>query len=215
MDRELERKLAKRAGKDPEAFGKLYDAYFDKILAYSYRRLGEMADAEEATSEAFFKALKGIGRFRWRGGGFLPWLYKIAGNEVVNIQRKRAKGKENPLLGDVPDAVRDELEESEEKSQGRELLKALVNSMDGLDTHEQEIVVLHYLQGENYSLVAEATGIKEGTVRVKAMRALRKLEDRLRKEGWDHGKARDAGWAAGLSGKSAGIPGLPETATTV
>ncbi len=214
VDRDQERKLAKAAVKDPEAFGRLYDAHFPKILSYAYRRLGILADAEEAASETFFKALRGIGRFRWRGGGFLPWLYRIAGNEVVNIQRKRGRGEQNNLVEILPAPIKDELEESEVKSHGQALLQALVVSLSHLEQRDQEIVALRYLQGESYSLIAEAIGMKEGTVRVKAMRALRRLEDMLRKEGWDHGRARDAGWAAGLSGSGAEVPGLPATATS-
>ncbi len=215
VDRNEERKLVKAAGKDPEAFGKLYDAYFSRILAYGYRRTGNMADAEEAASETFFKALKSIGRFRWRGGGFLPWIYKIASNEVVNVQRRRRKGESFSLPELLPAPVRDELEESETKKKGRKLAASLAHSLSRLEPRDQEIVVLHYLQGESYSLIAETTGVKQGTIRVRAMRALRRLEEMLRKEGWDHGKARDAGWASNLSGSSTKIPGLPETAVSI
>ena len=215
MDQELEKRLVKAARRDAEAFGKLYDAYFPRILSYAYCRIGDLADAEEAAAETFFKALRSIGRFRWRGRGFLPWLYRIASNEVINIHRRRKKGEASGLLDTLPAPVKDELEDAEARSQGRKLAKSLARALSLLDRHDQEIVVLHYLQSEPYSLIAKATGLKEGTVRVKAMRALRRLEETLRKEGWDHGRARDAGWASGLSGPSAAVPGLPETAAGI
>jgi RNA polymerase sigma-70 factor, ECF subfamily len=215
VDREQERTLVKAAAKNAEAFGQLYDAFFPKILAYAYRRTGDLVDAEEAASETFFKALKNIGKFRWRGGGFLPWLYRIAGNEVVNVHRKRRKGEASGLLDLLPAPVRDEVEEAETKRQGKRLAHSLSRALSLLDRRDQEIVVLHYLQDEPYSLIAETLKMKESTIRVKAMRALRRLEDLLRKEGWDHGKASDAGWATGLSGSGAEVPSLPETATGV
>lgn len=215
MDRDQEKRLVGAARKDPEAFGALYDAYFEKILCYTFRRTGSLVDAEDATSETFFKAMKNIGRFRWRGGGFLPWLYRIAANEVVNLQRKRRPGESGDFLEHLPAPVRDEVEEAESHCDGKELANSLAHGLSMLEERDREVVVLHYLQGESYAVISETTGIKENTLRVKAMRALRRLEEFLGKEGWDHGKAREAGWAAGLSGASPEIPGLPEAATGI
>ena len=215
VDRDQEKRLVKAARKDPEAFGALYDTYFDKVLAYAYRRTGCLVDAEDATSETFFKAMKSIGRFRWRGGGFLPWLYRIAANEVVNIQRKRRAGEVSHLLDRLPAPVKDELDELAAVRDGQQLADCLARALSNLDRRDQEIVTLHYLQGESYSVIAETTGMKESTLRVRAMRALRRLEEFLGKEGWDHGRAREAGWAASLSGSGAEIPGLPEAAAGI
>lgn len=172
--------------------------------------MGNLADAEDATSETFFKAMKNIGRFHWRGGGFLPWLYRIAANEVANIQRKSKKGITSRWREHLPAPVRDELEKVETARKGRKLVSSLARAFSLLDLREQEIVVLHYFQGESYSLIAKAVGLKESTVRVKAMRALRKLKESLGKEGWDHGKVREAEWAGDLSSSSAEISVLPE-----
>ncbi len=215
MDGDQERQLVKAARKDPEAFGALYDEYFERILSYTYRRTGSLVEAEDATSETFFKAMKSIGRFRWRGGGFLPWLYRIAANEVVNLQRKRKPGESGGFLERLPAPVRDELEEVEKDCEGRQLADSLAQGLSMLEERDREVVVLHYLQGESYAVISEATGINENTLRVKAMRALRRLEEFLGKEGWDHGKAREAGWAAGLSSAGPEVPGLPEAAAGV
>jgi len=211
VDKDKERRLVKAASKDPQAFGALYDAYVARILSYTYRLLGSFTDAEEATSETFYKALRAIGRFRWRRCGFLPWLYRIAANESANVQRKRARGAESPLPDQLPGPVRDELEETEAASSGRELARALARALAEIDPRDRHIVTLHYFQGETYALIAQSAGVKESAVRVRAMRALRKLEQRLEMEGWNHGRAHDAGWAAGVGG-CAEVPGLSETA---
>ena len=211
MDREQERRLVKAARKDPHAFGALYDAYVGRIFSYTYRLMGSFTDAEEATSETFYKALRAIGRFRWRQSGFLPWLYRIASNESVNVQRRRARGAESPLPDQLPGPVRDELEEAEVASSGQELVRALARALAQLDPRDRDTLTLHYFQGETYALIAKVTGVKESAVRVRAMRALRKLEHLLEKEGWNHGTAHEAGWAAGIDG-CAEVPGLPEAA---
>lgn len=209
MDQDQERRLVKAAREDPQAFAALYDEHFGRILSYTYRLLGSLTDAEEATAATFFKALRGIGRFRWRRCGFLPWLYRIAANEAVNVQRRRTRGAMSPLPEQLPGPVKDELEEAEAASSGRELARALARALAGIDPRDRQIVTLHYFQGETYTLIARALGLKESAVRVRAMRALRKLEQLLQKEGWNHGKARDARWAASVL-ESSEVPGLPE-----
>ncbi len=211
MERETERRLVKAARTDASAFGALYDAYVGRILSYTYRLLGSPTDAEEATAETFFKALRAIGRFRWRRCGVLPWLYRIAAHEAANLQRRRARGVESPLPPQLPGPVRDELEEAEARAAGRELARALSRALASLREADRQIVTLHYLQGEPYPLIAQVLRMREGAVRVRAMRALRKLEVLLEKEGWDRGRVQDAEWATAVCGGPP-VRGVPEGA---
>ena len=73
--------LIERAKTDPEAFGRLFEAYYDRIITYTYRCSLNLAVAEDLTSNTFFKALRGLPKYRHRVS-FLAWLYRIAANEV-------------------------------------------------------------------------------------------------------------------------------------
>ena len=48
-----------------QAFDQLYDQHFDAIFRYVLRRVANVAEAEDLTSQTFFKALRGFWRFRW------------------------------------------------------------------------------------------------------------------------------------------------------
>ena len=80
MDLEQEKELVERAKNDTEAFGKLYDRHYSQIFGYVLRRTASIEIAQDVTSEVFFKALKNLGQFHWRGTPFPSWLYRIAVN---------------------------------------------------------------------------------------------------------------------------------------
>lgn len=78
--------LVQSARSDPRAFAPLYQRYVSPIYRYCYVRLGNRESAEDATSEVFMKALRGLDSYR--GGVFAAWLFKIAQNVVIDFQRR-------------------------------------------------------------------------------------------------------------------------------
>ncbi len=58
--------LVAKAKDDPEHFGELYDRYFDPILNYTFRRVGDFDLANNITSEVFLKAYTHLWKFEWR-----------------------------------------------------------------------------------------------------------------------------------------------------
>lgn len=76
-----------RARHDPQAFAPLYACYAEPVYRYAYRRLRDHDAAADATSQIFLKALGRLGQYR--GGSFRAWLFTIAANVVVDVQRRR------------------------------------------------------------------------------------------------------------------------------
>ena len=102
-----EAELVLRAKTDPAAFGELYEAHYSAILNYLYRRTLSVADAEELTSDTFFKALQGLAGYEPREAvRFRSWLYRIATNEARMYWRGRRGGRREvlPLLEGGPRA---------------------------------------------------------------------------------------------------------------
>jgi RNA polymerase sigma-70 factor (ECF subfamily) len=60
MDLEQEEKLVERAKNSSEAFGELYDMYYDQIFRYALRRSADIDLANDVTSVVFLKALNNI-----------------------------------------------------------------------------------------------------------------------------------------------------------
>ena len=72
---------------DPNALGGLYEIYGDKIFRYTYRMLGNRADAEDATAETFLRVLRRSGDLR-ADGAFKTWLFRIARNLCIDKMRQ-------------------------------------------------------------------------------------------------------------------------------
>src|SRR5438105_3700139 len=82
-----EAELVRLAGRDPDAFARLYDRFVQKVYRYAYRRVRSHADAEDITAQVFRRALEGIAGYDERGAPFGAWLFRIARNLLVDRAR--------------------------------------------------------------------------------------------------------------------------------
>src|SRR5688572_21893459 len=111
--------LVARAKHDREAFAPLYLTYFDRVYAYSYRRLGNPDEAADATSSIFSRALAALPSCR--DDGFRSWLFAIAHNVLIDLYRSRQEA--NPL--DAALAVHDRAPLPEEAAIARETTRTV------------------------------------------------------------------------------------------
>jgi RNA polymerase sigma-70 factor (ECF subfamily) len=171
--------LVERARTDRDAFAELYRLYLPRIYAFAYRRCGSRPLAEDVTAATFEEALRSLPSFVPKGGGFGPWLFRIAANEIVDHYRadERARGRQGHralvLLatpaaggeGDLPDGGEDH---------GR-----LLAALGTLNPRYQKAVSLRYLAGLSHAEAAEAMGTTKPVMAVTLHRALRALRRAL------------------------------------
>mgnify|MGYP001950421784 CR=1 FL=1 len=96
-----DQKLVLLAQKDRNAFGLIYDKYFERIYLFVYKRVQDEAKAGDICQEAMLKAMFNIKKYENRGAPFSAWLYRIASNEVNLFFRKlnsRIKSSRYPSL---------------------------------------------------------------------------------------------------------------------
>jgi len=172
--------LATRAvAGDAEAFGALYDRYVDAVYRYAYYRVRNEAEAEDVTSDVFFKALRAMPRYRPRQP-FLAWLYRIARNTLIDrLRRLRPQipfedALRHPGADRVvdPDAGLDQLSDSVE-------LRAAIARLTPL---QQDVIILRYVEGMDTKSIGRILGRREGTVRGIEFRALGALRAVLPRE---------------------------------
>lgn len=175
-----DRALAERAkAGDAEAFGALYDRYVDAVYRYAYYRVRNEADAEDVTSEVFFKALRAMSRYEPRQP-FLAWLYRIARNTIIDrVRRQRPQVSFEDALehpdGDRvvdPDAGLERLSDSQ----------ALRDAIGRLTPLQQDVIILRYLEGLETKEIGRIVGRRDGTVRGIEFRALGALRELLPRE---------------------------------
>jgi RNA polymerase sigma-70 factor, ECF subfamily len=182
-DENDERALVERARVDPSAFAELYRRYLPRVHAFAFRRTGVVEVAEDITSAAFERALRNLGAFQWRPGGFGPWLFRIVANELADHYRRQGRaGSERTAAAAVRfhgEASRDPADEVGDRDDVAELLDA----MSRLSPRYQQALSLRYLAGLTPGEAAAALGTSKATMAVvvhRATRALRKAmaEDR-------------------------------------
>jgi RNA polymerase sigma-70 factor (ECF subfamily) len=172
--------LVQRAmGRDPEAFGRLYDMYVDRIYRHIYYRVGNEHDAEDLTQQVFLKAWQVIDRYEKTASPFIAWLITIGHNLVVDFHRtnKDKAYLEAEVLASDPASSPEYMAEA---SLEQQRLRRAISQLGG---DEQQVVVLRLVEGFEFSEIACLLNKKEGNVRVILHRALVKLRDILEKEG--------------------------------
>jgi RNA polymerase sigma-70 factor (ECF subfamily) len=170
-----ERTLVELARGDPEAFAELYRRYLPRVYAFAYRRTGVVEVAEDITSATFERALRNLDSYSWRAGGFGPWLFRIAANELVDQHRRatrstsdRARLAAPALLADPPGDPADEVAR-------RDAAAEVLDAMNGLNPRYQRALSLRYLSGLTADEAARAMGTSKATMAVIVFRATRAL----------------------------------------
>ncbi len=182
-----ERELIRRAKEyDPEAFAEIYKRYYQSIFNYIYYRVSDTTIAEDLCHEVFLRALEAIQSFTFQGVPFSAWLYRIAGNLVIDHYRRQPPQPEisledtnRPLVADDnPGAA---LERHFTHQELRQALRQLTDD-------QQQVIILKFVDGLSNSEVAQILGKTEGAVKSLQHRALASLgrlmgEKRKRKHG--------------------------------
>ena len=179
-DLEAEKALVERAKTDAEAFGELYDQYYDKIFGYIVHRMGNVEVAQDVTSETFFKALKSLHSFEWRSISFSSWLFRIATNEMTNHYRKNKHYTSADIddLAEHPsnqEDVREEIMQAEDELQRNQDYVLMRAAVEKLPDKYQEVITLRFFEEKQILEIAEIVGKKEGTVKSLLSRGVEKL----------------------------------------
>lgn len=184
MDLEQEKVLVERAKTDAQAFGTLYDEYYGKIFGYVLHRAGDVASAQDITDEVFFKALKRIDTFHWRGIPFSAWLYRIAEHEIANYYshngHDRVLTEELRITLDLSSTSLDEeAAEAELEVQRNADFLSVHRCLQKLDVKYQEVITLRFFENKQINEISVILGKREGTVKSLLHRGLAKLRQMM------------------------------------
>ena len=173
-----DRELVERAKKnDAQAFGELYEIYFDRIYRYIALKTGDRDEAEDMTQQVFMKALKSLGSFKWQNVPFSAWLYRIAHNQVVDHLRKKSRRPTSQLdeaVAPLPDPGVDPEKAAELNCD----IALLSQAMRRLTPAQQDVIALRFTSELPIAEVAVLLGKTEGAVKAmqhSAIQALRRI----------------------------------------
>lgn len=146
------------------------------------RRTGSVALADDVTAAAFERAWRSLARVRDRDIGFRPWIFRIAVNELIDIQRaraRRARREERHRSLEVAFNGVGEPGESNDTAGAGIPPDDLRAALATLSEAHQEVVTLRWFAELDPAEIAAALGITKGAVAVRTHRAMAALRSAL------------------------------------
>jgi len=184
---EIKDLVLRSQNQDKDAFSKLFDFYYDKITKYVFRRTLDVEYSKDITSNVFLKALDNIESFKWKNGdySFDGWIFKIATNEINQYFRKQKRYKliiDDPKiffnLGD-DNKVSNEIEKTIDNEKHFLILNKAIRQLKPI---YGDIIHLRYFEEMPYNEISQILNKNESTVRVYCQRAIKELEEVLKKD---------------------------------
>jgi RNA polymerase sigma-70 factor, ECF subfamily len=148
---------------DLSAFEQVVLKYEKPLLRYTSRLLNQnLHDAEDVTSETFFKAYKYLNSYN-QEYQFSSWLYRIAHNQAVNL----IKSKTGMFFMDLDNF---EFVIKEDKVIDIKLVE-LEKVLDKLKVKDKNILILYYLEEKSLNEISDILNLSSNTVAKQLSRA--------------------------------------------
>jgi len=166
---------------DPLAFERIYRLHSARVYALCLRMVGNTAEAEDLTQEAFLMVLRKIRTFRGESA-FSTWLHRIVVNLV--LMRLRKKTSLETSLGQSGEQDSDRSHPPDELAAADLFLTGsldrlhLERALKQLHPFQRLVVVLHDIQGYKHTEIAKMLDWSIGNSKSRLHRArarLRKL----------------------------------------
>jgi RNA polymerase sigma-70 factor (ECF subfamily) len=157
------------AGGDERAFLELYDRYSRPVYATGVRLLGDAQLAEELVQDAFTSVWQAAESFESERARFATWLYRIARNRAVDLDRRRRVRPQS--AGDTWLQASPGGPEPEAGVDGWDLARALSRIPD----EHREVLTLAYFEGLSQREISRRTGVPLGTIKSRTTAAMKRL----------------------------------------
>ncbi len=155
---------------DQTAFSEIYDTYFPRVYAFTLKRVGDRAEAEDLTQETFVQLYRSLPSFEGRSS-LLTWTFGIAHNVCSRYFRHCSRWMVGPRdareLDDSPIEARIVLRRCDE---------ALVANRRAA---HREIFHLRYGESHSIKAIAAKVGKSNEAVKVSLRRSRAVLSDHV------------------------------------
>ena len=161
---------------DEHDFNTLYERYFQRVYNFSFARLRNHADAEEAVQETFTSVFRSIEAFRGESS-LVSWIYGIARN-TVNNQLRRAKTQEQRMEQARPELMRNsglDTYSPEDHLNLQRCADAIQEQLGSISEWQVEVFVLRHLENLTIGEIAKRVSRSNDSVRSSLYRVKRLL----------------------------------------
>ena len=170
---------------DTAAFEQIMIHSQQRVMAMSWRILGNEADARDASQEVFLRVYKYLGSFK-QDQDFFAWVYRITVNVCRDMLKKRQHESDRfgSFAADSSEEVLEipfeqvDAEQTLIQAQRRELISRAIAT---LPFKERASIVLRDVEGLSTDEVARVLKSSSTTVRSQISSARRKIRDYCRR----------------------------------
>lgn len=171
--------LVLAAQKNPAMFQALYDRWAVPVYQYFYHRTGEMASAEDLTSQLFLAAYLALPRYQHRGH-FAAWLFTIARNLIKEHYRKTSREVPLEMAAQLASPADPRAPSDPQVAYARaDEIRHLVQLVRSLPEKEQELIRLRYVANLSFADMAIVLGKREDAVKKSLYRLQARLQSLL------------------------------------
>ena len=199
MRPEIEQAVQLIQSKDPKSLEEALALLQNTVFSFSMKVCGQRQDAEDTMQEVLMKSVPNLPNFD-SPRALMVWLYKVAKTRCLMSRRKSKFAPKEALSLDELMPDRRELEKLAGSPDGtpeialmrRENAKRLREAVQKLPPEYRLILVLHDMEELSDADIAEITGLRPGTIRVRLHRARLFVRKELAKQAPSstHGQAR-------------------------
>jgi len=173
-------------GGERDAYALLVERYNGSLFRYLVRMIGQPADAEDLTQEAFLRAYLSLASYdpSYR---FSTWLFRIATNLAINRIKAASKivsleemSDRNEQRDEPPELVDPCADGRPDQAVERaERVKMIQNCLQELPADYRAVVTLRHIAELSYNEIADSIGLPLNTVRTRLHRGRERLGECL------------------------------------
>jgi len=197
---EIELLLAYRRG-DRHALSRLLEMYQDRLFAICVRMVTDQDRARDLLQDSMVRIIQGLDKYSGRSR-LSTWMIRVTMNacltdmrrqkirKTVSLDVRKASSEGRTGIGGGSGAsLASKLYDSAELTaaeavQREELREDLYSAFGCLDPSHRAILILRDMNGLDYSQIADALDIPEGTVKSRLFRARAALRDTIERRRW-------------------------------
>jgi RNA polymerase sigma-70 factor (ECF subfamily) len=147
---------------------------YEQIYRYVRRRSRSIEEAEDVTQQVFADAQAVLDLSIDRQPRVLALLYRVAQRRLADEARRgiRERRRETPSFGQAP-----------QSEYGEMVAHALRDAIANLPAGQRRVVVMRLLEERSFAEIAKRLGVTEAAAKMRLVRGLEAVRERLRQEG--------------------------------
>jgi RNA polymerase sigma-70 factor (ECF subfamily) len=164
---------------EPPPFEQVYRDHAARVYRYCLSQVSNASDAEDLAAEVFAAAFASYDGTRFAEGVVLPWLLRIAHNQVIDHRRRRTRRSALLVRFFGGESDLDTSADVEGEVVLRDELRQVLVGMRKLSERDRTLIGLRIAAALPYAEIGAVIGISEHAATVATKRALQRLRHHL------------------------------------